>query len=187
MVRNADQTRRRLIEAATAELAAVGVAGARVDRIANSAGSNKAMIYAYFGGKENLANAVFAANAAAFLDQEPFDATDLTGYVGRLFDFYKDNPTVLRLSTWAWLETDGRARSDSVTEATRSKLEDLDRAQRDGVLSSRYTPVELLALVLAISQAWSYGSRGLGDAVRPSLERQRLVLVEAMRSLLAQK
>jgi len=47
-------TRQRILDAALAEFAAKGLAGARVDEIAARAGANKRMLYAHFGGKEEL-------------------------------------------------------------------------------------------------------------------------------------
>ena len=47
-------TQRRIIEAATAEFAAKGLAGARVEEIARKAHVNKRMLYHYFGNKEAL-------------------------------------------------------------------------------------------------------------------------------------
>ena len=58
MAGDAEATRRRLIEAATSEFAEYGIAGARVDRIAADARSNKAQIYRYFKNKEGLFDAV---------------------------------------------------------------------------------------------------------------------------------
>jgi AcrR family transcriptional regulator len=48
----------RIFTAALAEFAARGIAGARVDRIAASAGLNKAMLYYHFGSKDRLYRAV---------------------------------------------------------------------------------------------------------------------------------
>ncbi|MBX9699905.1 MAG: TetR/AcrR family transcriptional regulator [Acetobacteraceae bacterium] len=47
-------TRQRILDAALAEFAAHGLAGARVDEIAARAGANKRMLYAHFGGKDEL-------------------------------------------------------------------------------------------------------------------------------------
>ena len=47
-------TRQRILDAALAEFAANGLAGARVDEIAARAGANKRMLYAHFGGKDEL-------------------------------------------------------------------------------------------------------------------------------------
>jgi TetR/AcrR family transcriptional regulator len=48
------ETRARILEAALREFAAHGLAGARTERIAEAAGVNKALIYYYFAGKEQL-------------------------------------------------------------------------------------------------------------------------------------
>ena len=47
-------SRNRILESAETEFAEFGLAGARVDRIAERAGINKAMIYYHFSSKENL-------------------------------------------------------------------------------------------------------------------------------------
>ena len=56
--RNADLTRARILDAAATEFARYGLGGARVGAIADRAKANKAMIYHYFGGKEDLYVAV---------------------------------------------------------------------------------------------------------------------------------
>ena len=48
------ETRTRILEAAQREFAAHGFAGARTERIAEAASVNKALIYYYFSGKEQL-------------------------------------------------------------------------------------------------------------------------------------
>lgn len=50
----ANATRQRILDAALADFAAKGLAGARVDEIAARAGVNKRMLYAHFGSKEAL-------------------------------------------------------------------------------------------------------------------------------------
>ena len=53
-VRDAEATRRRILEAARAEFARHGLGGARIERIAEAARTNKRMLYYYFGNKEGL-------------------------------------------------------------------------------------------------------------------------------------
>ena len=55
--RNAAQSRETLLAAATEEFASHGLAGARIDRIAQAAGISKPMLYTYFGDKEALFDA----------------------------------------------------------------------------------------------------------------------------------
>ena len=63
--RDADATRARILKAAKKEFARRGLAGARVDRIAEQAQANKRMLYHYFGSKEKLFQTVLEA---AYLD-----------------------------------------------------------------------------------------------------------------------
>ncbi|MDP9849634.1 TetR family transcriptional regulator [Streptosporangium lutulentum] len=186
MARDADRTRRRLLEAATVEFAALGIAGARVDRIAEAAGCNKAMIYAYFGNKDRLFDAVFTAQVADFLDQVHLDASDLPGYAGRLFDRYEDHPETLRLATWYRLERPRGAPLQAVVSSNRGKLEGLEQAQREGVLPGHYTPVELLTLVLSISTAWASMPPELGASAAGDRDRRRHTVVDAVRRLLVE-
>ncbi len=58
-------TRQRILDAALAEFADKGLAGARVDEIAARAGANKRMLYAHFGSKEDLWLAVLENAYAA--------------------------------------------------------------------------------------------------------------------------
>lgn len=100
-------TPERIIEAAAEEFARYGLAGARVDRIAERAAANKQRIYAYFGGKELLFDQVVAARILDLLDAVPFDADDLPGYASRLFDFTVGHPELVRLLLWHTLERPG--------------------------------------------------------------------------------
>jgi AcrR family transcriptional regulator len=56
--RDAERTKKELLEVATREFADQGFAGARVDEIANQTRTTKRMIYYYFGSKEQLFVAV---------------------------------------------------------------------------------------------------------------------------------
>ena len=65
----ATDTRSRILEAALAEFASLGLAGARTDRIAQAAGVNKALLYYYFDSKENLYRAALEMIAAKVRDR----------------------------------------------------------------------------------------------------------------------
>jgi AcrR family transcriptional regulator len=184
MARDADRTRKRLLEAATVEFAALGIAGARVDRIAEAAECNKAMIYAYFGNKDQLFDAVFSAQVADVLSLVPFDADDLPGYAGRLFDRYEENPETLRLATWYRLERPESARLQPVVSANEAKLAKLATAQRAGTLPNHYKPVELLVLVLSIASAWTSLTPEIGRTAPVQRAHRRHTVVDAVQRLL---
>ncbi|MEU6182869.1 TetR family transcriptional regulator [Streptomyces coeruleorubidus] len=153
----AEATKARILQAATEEFAAYGIAGARVDRIAKAASANKNLIYVYFCNKDGLFDAVFDAHVGRGLDMVPFTPDDLPDYAGRLFDFYQKHPEVLRLATWHRLERGTAVERDpSVAEPTRNnKLASLEAVRKDQVGTSGFAPATLLTLVLAIASAWS--------------------------------
>ena len=102
--RDPERTRETILAAATAEFAAKGIGGARVDAIATRAGANKRMIYHYFGSKQRLYLAVLErmydeirdAEAALRLEQlEPRAA--MRRLVEFSFDYYTNHPHFIRL------------------------------------------------------------------------------------------
>ncbi|GCE01046.1 TetR family transcriptional regulator [Embleya hyalina] len=97
-------TRERILAAATAEFAAHGVAGARVDRIAAHAKANKRAIYEYFGDKQQLFAAVLERLMADLAEAVPPGDDDLSDYAERLFDHHRAHPEALRLLMWEALE-----------------------------------------------------------------------------------
>jgi len=68
--RDAERTRAAILAAATEEFARHGLGGARVDRIAAGARTNKRMLYYYFGAKDDLFLAVLEAAYARIRAEE---------------------------------------------------------------------------------------------------------------------
>lgn len=156
MVRDGDASRRRLLEAATEEFAAHGLAGARVDRIAASAQVNKQQMYAWFGSKDGLFDAVFAAQLDRIVDAVPFTAGDLPGYAVALYDSYLTDPEIIRLVGWNRLERvpvgDLLAGHGALTEPKRLALE---QAQRDGLVVAEMSADLVYAMVIGLAGSWS--------------------------------
>ncbi|MFI6700810.1 TetR family transcriptional regulator [Streptomyces sp. NPDC050509] len=179
----ADATRRRLLDAATADFAAHGIAGARVDRISAAAGVNKAQLYAYFGDKLALFDAVFGVHADAVVDAAPFTADDLPGYALGLYDACVRRPELVRLVTWARLEGVSTEKRGINTPAGAAKLRAIGEAQRDGLVLASIAPQDVLALLMSMAMTWS--SAGLSgaaaeDAPPAEHERRRRALAEAV-------
>src|ERR1700712_1841605 len=103
-MRDGQATRRRILEAAAAEFSAFGIAGARVERIAVAAKANKAQLYAYFGNKDQLFDAVWADRVKLVLAVVPLEDDDLVRYAVDLYDAFVDRPELIRLGTWVRLE-----------------------------------------------------------------------------------
>jgi AcrR family transcriptional regulator len=182
-------TRRRLLDAAAAEFARYGIAGARVDRIAAAAPANKAQIYAWFTSKDGLFDAVFAEHLALIVDLVPLDATDLPGYAVRLYDSHLERPEVVLLATWARLE---RVQTgDLLTPAAddvASKHAAIAQAQDRGLVTAEMTPADVYSLVIGLSMAWSPASVTVTAAPADAPaehERRRTALAAAVRGAFA--
>jgi len=103
-VRDAERTQQAILTAAEAEFASKGLAGARVDVIAEEAGANKRMLYYYFGSKDDLYLAVLeraygkmreAERELNLTDIDPLDA--IRRLVEFKFDYCQQNPTIIPL------------------------------------------------------------------------------------------
>jgi AcrR family transcriptional regulator len=178
-------TRKRLMDAAAEEFSAFGLAGARVERIAELSRCNKAQIYHYFGSKEALFDAVlnqFVSNNV----RVAMDPTDLPAFAARLFDNYEADPRLARLLSWYRLE---RADPDSMLESmltnSRAKVRAISKAQRAGDLPTHYSAEDLLALVVSVSAMRTnmppellkaFGGRGRAH--------RRMIVVDSIRRLL---
>lgn len=172
VVRDAQDTKRRLLEAAAAEFAERGIAGARVDRIAATASANKALIYSYFGNKEALFDAVFNALVVDTVRDVPIDPHDLAGYAGRLFDRGQSHPQILRLALWHSLERGGAGSlPDAVLAANAEKVAAIAEAQEAGRISRRFPPAELMALIVGLA---TMGATDFAPAPDPALRRRTI-------------
>ena len=156
MVRyDAEATRRRLIDAACAEFARYGVAGARVDRIGAAAGSNKAQIYYYFGSKDQLFDAVCEQALQQMEAEVPlriratFPVT-LPAWSGCT----SARPEIARLCTWQRLERGAGEPNPAGVAYARTQIDAIARAQKNGDLPVHFHPGFLLGLVLHLATGW---------------------------------
>ncbi|MFD6938732.1 TetR family transcriptional regulator [Streptomyces goshikiensis] len=184
MARDSSATKARLLDAAFSEFATYGIAGARVDRIAEAAQANKRLIYVYFGNKEQLFDAVLQRALETGSESVPFDVEDLPGYAGAIFDHLVAQPSLMRLMLWKQLERPGSA--DAEAASYRAKIALVERAQRAGLIEPSLDPADVLTLVLGLAQAWfgaMGGPAGGGDAGwdPERLARHRAAVVESVR------
>ncbi|SDP10085.1 TetR/AcrR family transcriptional regulator [Actinacidiphila guanduensis] len=150
MVYDSSATRARLLDAAYDEFVSHGLAGARVDRIAKAAPANKQAIYAYFGSKDELFDAVLGARLRVLADMVPFTPSDLGAYAGALFDAFVDDPGLIRLTQWKALER---------PEASAGELEaHLEKAREVAEARGATLEAAMDALMIALSaaQAWLF-------------------------------
>ena len=174
-------TRARLLDAAYAEFLERGLAGARVDRIAAAAAANKQAIYAYFGSKDGLFDAVLDSRLRVLSELVPFTPADLPRYAGALFDQLIADPGLLRLTQWKALERPGAGEQElRVHLAKAGELAALHGAAAESAM-------DVLMIVLAASQAWSLTAPAVrnpgGGPEDARLARHRAAVVTATGAL----
>lgn len=188
MARDGERSKERLLDAATAEFAAHGIAGARVDRISAAAEVNKAQMYGWFGSKEGLFEAVFARHVHRIVDVVPFTAGDLPAYAVALYDSYLTDPELVRLASWRRLERapTGTLLGDSQALAD-PKFEAIAVAQAEGRIVPGIAPDDVYALIIGMAGTWSPISATFAasaDDDPADHERRRAVLRDVVRRAL---
>jgi AcrR family transcriptional regulator len=187
MVRDAEATRARLLAAARKEFAAYGIAGARVERIAAEADSNKAQIYHYFNSKDGLFDAVFTSIVEQVVTGIPLDVGDLPGYAEKLARGYEDYPDIIRLNTWHRLERGAAVLVQAAVDSNRAKIGKIAKAQADGLLPDRYPAGALLTLILQIVAVWADLPHELAAAAGvPDADTRAALVRKAVEALLVE-
>ncbi|MBY8882120.1 TetR family transcriptional regulator [Actinacidiphila acidipaludis] len=186
--RNAQATKAILLRAATAEFAAYGLAGARIDRIAERAGANKRLLYVYFGDKIALFNAVVEEQTTAVMDAVPMGDGDLCAFAAARYDYVLANPEAGRIAAWRSFEQVEPTPAE--VAGFRQRVEAVTAAQREGRLRSDIPAVDLFAIVLRITESWLSAPPALksvsgATAAAPDhrLREHRGAMLAAVRSL----
>ncbi|MET9048128.1 MULTISPECIES: TetR family transcriptional regulator [unclassified Streptomyces] len=149
MAYDSTATKKRLLDAAYEEFVRVGLAGARVERIAKAASANKQAIYLYYGSKEDLFDAVMADRLRILADVAPITADDLPGYAGALFDALVADPGLQRLSQWRALEFPDASEAEIESHVTKAH----EIAASYGIHLNLAT--DLMMIALGAAMAWN--------------------------------
>jgi AcrR family transcriptional regulator len=161
-LRQPDVTRRNILDAALVEFAAKGLAGARVDEIAARSGSNKRMIYEYFGNKEGLWLTVLENAYTRMREEEhAIDVARMKPAEGMRylmefnFKFCSRNPEFIALLNAENLHKasylkDSKKIRELYTPLLVVITDLLQRGQKDGVFRKGVDPVELYTTIAAL-------------------------------------
>jgi AcrR family transcriptional regulator len=159
---DADATRRDILAVATAEFAAKGYSGARIDEIAARTSTSKRMIYYYFADKQGLFVAVLEAayrrirRIEAELDLDPLaPAEALRRLVGFTFDYQNANPDFIRLVMVENIHDGAHLkRSQAIQELNVTAIDQVRRLYRRGVAAGVFRagldPVDIHMTISAL-------------------------------------
>lgn len=189
--RDPGANRVRILDAATAEFAHYGLGGARVDRIAAAAGTNKRMLYYYFGNKVALFTAVLEAayeriRAAevrlSLLDAPP--AEGIRRLIAFTWKYYIAHPEFLALLNTENLYRAEHLKGSAKIRSLNSPLiatlrEVLRRGRRSGAFRVEPDALQLYVSIAALAYFYLSNNHTLSavfdrDLVRPAARRDRL-------------
>lgn len=183
MPRDAQATRARILDAAIDEFSEHGLAGARIDRIAEAAAANKRSIYVYFDSKEKLFDAALHHVLTKMIEDVPLTEDDLPDYAGRLFDYHLERPQGFRMNTWRQLE-----RPASGPDAGDMYFNKVTALAGTRTRHSIF-PTDLVVLINGLAYSWLMSPRDLlrADGSDPDsaarLAQHRAAIVEAARRM----
>jgi AcrR family transcriptional regulator len=161
--RDSERTQAAILAAATHEFARHGLGGARVDRIAARARTNKRMLYYYFGSKDDLFLAVLEATyarirtaetALSLLDVPPEES--VRRLVRFTWEYYLENPEFLTLLNTENLHRARHLKHSRDVQAMNSPVIDtlrqvLARGAAEGVFRGGVDALQLYISIAALS------------------------------------
>ncbi|TDU05657.1 TetR family transcriptional regulator [Streptomyces sp. 846.5] len=172
--RDPEAKKRLLFEAALAEFAEFGRAGARIDRMARRAGISPGLVYSFYEGKAELFDAVFDRIVDQIVASVPIDADHLPEYAGHLHDAGGSHPEVMRFLKWYDLERGDSSERTAVAASMAEKVAAITEAQRRGTVTTARPAAHILALVLTLANMWHLPGEDVAGLV-PEPERRALV------------
>jgi AcrR family transcriptional regulator len=175
-IRDAERTQQAILAAAEKEFASKGLAGARVDIIAERAGANKRMLYYYFNSKENLYLAVLERAYGAMrqvermlnlTDLDPIEA--VRKLVEFKFDYYQSNPTIIPLLAAENMHSAKHLRrSRNLSNMHLSLVDSIQKVlaagEKKGVIRAGIDPLHLYVSISALSYFYFSNSATLSTA-----------------------
>lgn len=190
-LRDAERSRRRILAAARSEFAENGLAGTRLDTVAQLAGVDKRLIYYYFKNKQTLFLDVLIdamthirseETKLKLLDLEPVEA--VRTLIRFSWDYYLANPEFIRLiNTENLHRAQHLAMSDRIQHINRPLVEVLgtvlERGRVAGVFRGGVDPLQLYLSMVGLTYYYVSNQHTLShmfrrDLMTPRAQAQRL-------------
>jgi len=189
-----ERTKVDILDVATEEFATHGLAGGRIDAIAEKTRTSKRMIYYYFGGKEDLYLAVLERSyrqirtieADLELEHLPPEAA-LRLLISETFDYDEAHPDFIRLVSSENINYAAHMRrSESLRDLNVSIINTLAailaRGEAAGIFSRKVDPIDIHMLISAfcffrVSNRHTFGAIFRRDLSEPNLMGQHRQMI----------
>ena len=195
--RDAERTQAAILDAATQEFARHGLGGARVDRIAERAKTNKRMLYYYFGGKDALFLAVLERTYEHIrAEEQQLHLTDLPPAEGVrqlivfTWNYYLAHPEFMTLLNSENLHRAQHLKRSRKIRAMNSPLiatlsEILERGVRTGQFRAGVDPLQLYVPIAGLGYFYLSNNQTLStvfgrDLMAEGAKAERLAHISAL-------
>lgn len=180
-VRDPESTKKALLDAAEKEFLEKGFGKSVMSQIARRAGVTKSLIHHYFGSKQGLWEEVKARRFEEYYQKqmEMFGQYDPSNRLELLresvvvyFRFLQENPQMIRILVWMYLERDQEMCLEKDKKLVEIGGAELIEAQRDGHIRQDIDPRFILFTFIGLCQHWfqdkahflnDFGSEGLPE------------------------
>ncbi len=158
--RDAEATKKTVLQAAERLFAEKGFAGTTLREIAEASGASGPLIVFHFKDKQGVYEAVKAAIIRRFFaahDETPLPEASFRSFLEHIlramFRFYRDNPSMLRLANWGRLEgnTDPWPGEEEWHHACWDRIR---QAQECGEIRADLTPLNISIFICGAVHIW---------------------------------
>lgn len=162
-VRDPERTRATILDAAEKVFLEKGFGNSSMSEIARRGGVTKSLIHHHFGSKEELWREVKTRRFTVYADRQietlqnagPADNLDLLRESMRdYFYFLRDNPEVVRILAWMFLERDADECVHKDRELISLGVERIREGQQSGVIRNDIDARFMLFIFIGLAQHW---------------------------------
>ncbi len=158
--RNAEKTRTLILNTAEKIFAEKGFAKTTINEIATECQTSNALIIFHFKNKKNLYSEVKAAIIHRYVNAKPDTMPvpanledTIREITGKMFEFYRNNPRMIRLSNWELLE-DAAEPWPGEDELHHSFIALLQNLQQTNQLRNDLSPMHILIMICGSIHIW---------------------------------
>jgi TetR/AcrR family transcriptional regulator len=158
-VRNPEGTKRAVLCAACKLFTERGFAGTSMRDIAQASGVSQPLIHHHFGGKDDLYAAVRRSIVEAIVARDPEVVlatdrpADIRAELVRLFEFVRENESLLRMMAWSRLEGKHRMTAADL-ELKQAMVRRVEIAQRMGLVRNDMDPRFVVVMIQGCVCHW---------------------------------
>ncbi len=177
--RNPEATRALILEAAEEVFLERGFGNASMSEIAKRAGVTKSLIHHHFGSKDGLWDEVKTSRFSTYVDAQMALLEDsdpsadlLRSSMEAFFGFHKNNPQMVRILAWVFLEQQQSEclRMDvQLIEAGTAKIRE---AQENGEIRADINPAFILFTMVGIVQHWFQDRAHMLQHLDPGIDHE---------------